>query len=56
LPYRLEEWQAKEMIIVSVLNVHWLTVCHEANLSQIERVRLWKNAVLNPYCFEGWDT
>jgi len=54
--YRLEEWQAKEIIntIVTVINEHWLTVCHEANLSQIERDRLWKNAVLNPYCFEGW--
>jgi serine/threonine-protein kinase HipA len=54
--HMLEEWQAKEIIntIVSVINEHWLKVCQEANMSKIERERLWKNAVLNPYCFEGY--
>jgi hypothetical protein len=40
--------------IISVAEDNWLNVCNEADLGQNDRKRLWKMAVLNPYCFEGW--
>jgi serine/threonine-protein kinase HipA len=54
--YRLEEIEAKDIIntLIAVIRDHWLTVCHQADLSKIERERWWQNAVFNPYCFEGW--
>ncbi|RKZ92642.1 MAG: HipA domain-containing protein [Candidatus Parabeggiatoa sp. nov. 1] len=54
--YMLAEREAKEIIntSISIIHDHWLNVCDEANLSKNERDRLWKKAVLNPYCFEGW--
>jgi len=55
--YRLEETKAREMIntLISVINDHWLNVCDEAFLAKKARQRLWRNAVFNPYCFEGWE-
>jgi serine/threonine-protein kinase HipA len=52
--YHLTEARAKNIIntLISIINDNWLTVCNDANLSQ--PVRLWKNAVFNPYCFENW--
>ncbi len=55
--YLLEEREAIEIIniIISVIEDNWLNVCNEADLGQNDRKRLWKLAVLNPYCFEGWS-
>ncbi len=39
---------------VQIVRTEWETVCAEANLPRGERERLWKGAVLNPFCFEDW--
>jgi serine/threonine-protein kinase HipA len=55
--YKLEKTEAKEIIntLIAVVSDHWLKICQDADLSKTEREHLWKNAVLNPYCFEGWQ-
>lgn len=55
--YMLEEREAKYMIntLISVIEDNWLGVCNEINLGKNEQKRLWKKAVLNPYCFEAWN-
>jgi len=55
--YKREETEAKEIIntLIAVINDHWLKICQDADRSKTEREHLWKNAVLNPYCFEGWQ-
>jgi serine/threonine-protein kinase HipA len=55
--YKLEKTEATEIIntLIAVINDHWLKICEDADLSKNERDYLWKKAVLNPYCFEGWQ-
>jgi len=55
--YMLEKQEAIDIInrITSVIEDNWLNVCNEADLGQNDRKRLWKMAVLNPYCFEGFS-
>jgi hypothetical protein len=31
------------------------SICDEAELAAGERARLWERAILNPFCFEGWQ-
>lgn len=33
----------------------WEATCDKAELPEGERERLWQGAVLNPFCFEGWN-
>lgn len=40
---------------VRTINQHWDAVCSEAGLAEGERMRLWQGAILNPFCFEGWE-
>lgn len=40
---------------VATIKAEWKNVCEEAELPPGERERLWEGAVLNRFCFEGWD-
>lgn len=40
---------------VVIVRAGWESVCDVANLPEGERRRLWQGAVLNPFCFEGWE-
>jgi serine/threonine-protein kinase HipA len=55
--FQLEQDEAKDMInaMTAVIEDHWTRVCDEAQLVAAERARLWRQAVLNPYCFYGWQ-
>jgi serine/threonine-protein kinase HipA len=33
----------------------WQGTCDDAELPKGERERLWNGAVLNPFCFQGWN-
>ncbi len=37
-----------------IVRTEWEAVCEEAKLPHGERERIWKGAVLNPFCFEDW--
>ncbi len=36
-----------------IIEDHWLQVCDEAGLSEVERTSLWRRQILNPFAFEG---
>lgn len=40
--------------MIHTIELHWTEVCKEANLSVVERNRLWGNCVFNPFCFREW--
>lgn len=50
--YMLSQEEAKQIIDlqITLIKKHWQTLCKEAKLGEIERQRLWGNAILNPYC------
>lgn len=39
---------------IAAITQHWDAVCTEAQIADGERRRLWRGAVLNDFCFEGW--
>ena len=38
-----------------IIQESWKSTCDEAELAAGERARLWERAILNPFCFEGWQ-
>ncbi len=42
----------EDMIIT--LKENWESVCKEAEISDLERNRLWGKSILNPFCFQGF--
>ncbi len=40
--------------MINTLKNHWTRICEEADLSMIERNRLWGSCIFNPFCFSGW--
>ncbi len=38
---------------INTIKVNWLTVCAEANLTEVDRHFLWRRQFLNPFAFEG---
>lgn len=54
--FQLDEEGARRLIeeLASSVEAHWDTVCDEAALSPVDRRRLWRGAVLNPFCFSSW--
>ena len=55
--FLLTQTAAKDLIKsqISVIQEHWISICDEADLSIIERKKLWGNVVFNPFCFYGWE-
>lgn len=56
--FRLDDEVARELVeeLISSVETHWQAVCDEAELSPVERGRLWRGAVLNPFCFTRWES
>ena len=56
--FQLLEADARVMIeqLIAAVEDNWLDVCEEAGLAPVERDRLWGRALLNPYCFQGWQS
>jgi serine/threonine-protein kinase HipA len=54
--FQITKKNASELInyMIDTVENHWAAVCEEANLSVVERSRLWKNSIFNPFCFRGW--
>lgn len=54
--FQISKDNAKEIIesLITVIREHWSDVCDEAEMTDIERTRLWQRAILNPYCFQNW--
>lgn len=54
--FQLDEVRARGLIeeIAAVIERQWGSVCDEVHLSPMERTRLWRRVVLNPYCFQAW--
>ncbi|HZL31439.1 MAG TPA: type II toxin-antitoxin system HipA family toxin [Pseudolabrys sp.] len=42
---------AKQQIIA--IHDHWMPICTEAKLTEVDRNYLWRRQFLNPFCFEG---
>lgn len=55
--FQLSNEKARELIqeMIGGIENYWPLICEEANLAEIERNRLWQNAVFNPFCFRGWQ-
>jgi serine/threonine-protein kinase HipA len=55
--FQLTESDAGMLIeqLIATVEDNWVKVCDEAALAVIERDRLWGRALLNPYCFQGWE-
>ena len=55
--FQLTDSSAREIIneIVETIRSRWMSVCEEANLSMVERNRLWGNCLFNPFCFRNWS-
>ncbi len=49
--------KANEMINnqVAIIKDNWVKLCEEADLQPVERNKLWEKAILNPFCFYGWE-
>lgn len=54
--FQLDEMRARGLIeeLAAVIERQWGNVCDEIDLSPMERTRLWRRVVLNPYCFQAW--
>jgi len=54
--FLLSEAQAKEIISgqINMIQDHWLNICDEASLSEVDRSFFWKRQFLNPFSFEGF--
>jgi serine/threonine-protein kinase HipA len=37
-----------------VIKTHWVEVCDQAALTEVDRRRLWRREFLNPYATEGY--
>jgi serine/threonine-protein kinase HipA len=56
--YLLTEEEAREIVGNQIESIEreWDDVCALARLSAVDRQRLWRGAVLNPYATEGYST
>lgn len=54
--FQLAPEDAKQTIeaIRNVVEGEWQNVCDEAQMTAVERERLWQRAILNAYCLQGW--
>lgn len=54
--FALSREDARALIndMLGTIKTHWREVCEEANLLPEERDMLWGNAILNPFCLQGW--
>lgn len=54
--FQLDEHRARMLIeaLIAVIELQWEVVCDEVDLAPMERDRLWRRAILNPFCFQGW--
>jgi serine/threonine-protein kinase HipA len=54
--YLLSEAEAREIIDrqADAIHTHWDAACEAAQLSEVDRSRLWQRQFLNPYAFEGY--
>lgn len=54
--FQINKNNAKDNIesLIAVIRDHWSDVCEDAEMTEIERARLWERAILNPYCFQNW--
>lgn len=55
--YLLTEAEASEIVDSQIETIEqaWEDVCDLARLSEVDRRRLWRRAVLNPYAMEGYS-
>lgn len=53
--YHLTEAEAREIVNhqIEAIEADWDEVCDRARLTEVDRRRLWRGAVLNPYVLEG---
>jgi serine/threonine-protein kinase HipA len=56
--YLLTEAEAREIVDgqVETIEQEWEGVCELARLSEVDRRRLWRRAVLNPYAMAGYSS
>lgn len=54
--YLLSQDEAREIVDrqIEVIEAQWAEVCELAELTEVERARLWRRQFLNPYAFEGY--
>lgn len=54
--FQLNESYARKLIeeMTAVIEQQWEAVCDEVDLAPMERDRLWRRSILNPFCFQGW--
>jgi len=53
--FLLNEAQAKKIVAsqINVIQDHWLNICDQASLSEVDRNFFWKRQFLNPFSLEG---
>jgi len=56
--YLLSEEEARKIVDrqIKTIEREWDDVCELASLSEVDRRRLWRGAVLNPYATEGYSS
>ncbi|MBS0286452.1 MAG: type II toxin-antitoxin system HipA family toxin [Proteobacteria bacterium] len=49
--------EAKNLINaqIAIIQDNWLKLCEEADLPKVEREKLWRRSILNPFCLYGWN-
>lgn len=54
--YLLNEAEARGMIDrqIDAIQTHWDETCDSAQLTEVDRARLWQRQILNPYAVEGY--
>ena len=55
--FQLDTQSAREIItaLLATIEKYWPEMCDEAGMTTVERERFWQRAILNPYCFQGWE-
>jgi serine/threonine-protein kinase HipA len=53
--YLLSEQEATDIVDrqIAIIERHWVSLCDEAELTQVDRKLLWHRAFLNPFALEG---
>lgn len=54
--FQLDSKSAKEIIeeIVTTIKENWDPICGMADISIVDKNKLWEKSIFNPFCFLGW--
>lgn len=55
--FQIDKLKAKEIIekMVYDIELHWPLICEKAEISLMDKEKLWKQSIFNPFCFQSWE-